>query len=124
MSLQKLQEIVDSGLRAVELTRDAGVKIGHGSDLLGPLHRYQSDEFSLKAEVLGNHGAIKAATMTNAELLRRDGDLGQLTAGYKADLIVVDGDPLKDIGFLENEGAHIPIVMRDGQVFKNELAAA
>ena len=124
VSLQKLQEIVDSGLRAVELTRDAGVKIGHGSDLLGPLHRYQSDEFSLKAEVLGNHGAIKAATMTNAELLRRDDDLGQLTVGYKADLIVVDGNPLKNIGLLEKEGAHIPLVMRDGQIFKNELAGA
>ncbi|MGI9465247.1 MAG: amidohydrolase family protein, partial [Aestuariivirgaceae bacterium] len=124
VSLQKLQEIVDAGLRAVELTRDAGVKIGHGSDLLGPLHRYQSDEFSLKAEVLGNHGAIRSATMVNAELLRAENDLGQLKSGFKADLIVVDGNPLEDIGRLENEGAHIPLVMRDGQLFKNEIDAS
>ena len=124
VSLQKLTEIVESGLRAVELTRDAGVKIGHGSDLLGPLHRYQSDEFSLKAEVLGNHGAIKAATMTNAELLRRERDIGQVKAGFKADLIVVDGNPLEDIGRLESEGAYIPLVMRDGQIFKDQLENA
>lgn len=124
VSLQKLQEIVDAGLHAVELTRDAGVKIGHGSDLLGPLHKYQSNEFSLKAEVLGNHGAIKSATMVNAELLRCENDLGQVRPDFKADLIVVDGNPLDDIGRLENNGAHIPLVMRDGQIFKNELASA
>jgi imidazolonepropionase-like amidohydrolase len=121
VSMQKLGEIVDAGLRAVEITRDAGVKIGHGSDLLGPLHKYQSDEFSLKAEVLGNHGAIKSATMTNAEILRRQDDIGQLKAGFKADLIVVEGDPLKDIGLLENDGAKISLVMRDGMIFKQEI---
>ena len=76
------------------------------------------------AEVLGNHGAISAATMTNAELLRCENDLGQVKSGFKADLIVVDGNPLDDIGRLENDGAHIPLVMRDGQIFKNELASA
>ena len=50
VSLQKLQEIVDAGLRAVEITRDAGVKVAHGSDLLGPCHMYQADELALKAK--------------------------------------------------------------------------
>ena len=124
VSMQKLQEIIDAGLRAIELTRDAGVKIGHGSDLLGPLHRYQSDEFALKAEVLGNHGAIKAATLTNAEILEREGELGVLAAGAKADLIVVNGNPLEDISLLQHEGQHIPLVMRDGQIFKDDRDAA
>jgi imidazolonepropionase-like amidohydrolase len=124
VSLEKLKEIVDAGLRAVEITRDAGVKIGHGSDLLGPLHKYQSDEFSLKAEVLGNHGAIKAATMTNAEIIRQQDQLGQVKEGFLADLIVVDGDPLKDIGVLENDGAKVRFVMKAGEVFKDQLEAA
>ena len=124
VSLQKLQEIVDAGLKAVELTRDAGVKVGHGSDLLGPCHRYQSDEFSLKAEVLGNFGAIKSATITNAEIFEQEGEIGVLAAGAKADLIVVRGNPLKDIGLLENDGEHIPLVMRDGQIFKDEPLVA
>ena len=101
-----------------------GVKIGHGSDLLGPLHKYQSDEFSLKAEVLGNHGAIKAATMTNAEIIRQQDKLGQVKEGFLADLIVVDGDPLKDIGVLENDGAKVRLVMKAGEVFKDQLDAA
>ncbi|MEM7424595.1 MAG: amidohydrolase family protein [Pseudomonadota bacterium] len=124
VSLQKLQEIVDAGLRAVEITRDAGVKVGHGTDLLGPCHRYQSDEFSLKAEVLGNFGAIKSATLTNAEIFEQEGEIGVLAEDAKADLIVVRGNPLKDIGVLENDGQHIPLVMRDGQIFKDEPLVA
>jgi imidazolonepropionase-like amidohydrolase len=73
---------------------------------------------------MGNHGAIRSATMTNAEILRQDTELGQLKAGFKADLIVVDGNPLDDIGVLENDGAHIRMVMRDGMIFKDELVAS
>ena len=124
VSLHKLQEIVDAGLTAVEITRDAGVKIGHGSDLLGPCHKYQSNEFSLKAEVLGNHGAIKAATMTNAEIFRMQDDIGVIKAGSKADLIVTNGNPLDDISVLENDGEKIDFVMKDGKIFKNRLEQA
>jgi imidazolonepropionase-like amidohydrolase len=124
VSLHKLQEIVDAGLTAVEITRDAGVKIGHGSDLLGPCHKYQSNEFSLKAEVLGNHGAIKAATMTNAEIFRMQDDIGVIKAGAKADLIVTNGNPLDDISVLEDDGEKIDFVMKDGKIFKNRLEQA
>ncbi|MFK7965080.1 MAG: amidohydrolase family protein [Burkholderiaceae bacterium] len=121
VSMGKLQEIIDAGLQAVETTRDAGVSIGHGSDLLGITHEYQADELSLKAEVLGNHGAIKSATLTNARLLQREGELGELVVGAKADLLVVNGDPIKDLGLLQNQGRHMPLIMRDGQIFKDEM---
>lgn len=117
-SLDKLQEIVAHGLRAVELADAAGVAIAHGSDLLGPCHRYQADELSLKAEVLGNHGAIKSATMTSADLLNCTGEIGVLAVGAKADLLVVNGNPLDDIGVLENQGRDIAFIMRDGILFK------
>ncbi len=123
VSRDKLREIIDAGLQAIEITRDAGVAIGHGSDLLGITHEYQADELSLKAEVLGNHGAIKSATLTNAKLLQREGELGELVVGAKADLLVVNGDPIKDIGLLQQQGRHMPLIMRDGKIFKDELAA-
>ena len=74
--------------------------------------------------MLGNHGAIKAATMTNAEIIRQQDKLGQVKEGFLADLIVVDGDPLKDIGVLENDGAKVRLVMKAGEVFKDQLDAA
>ena len=48
-----------------------------------------------------------------------DDEIGKLEAGYRADLIVVDGDPLSDIHCLEDDGKCIPLVMKDGRIFKN-----
>jgi imidazolonepropionase-like amidohydrolase len=122
VSQGKLGEVLDAGQRAVEYSRDAGVQIAHGSDLLGELHHYQSDELVIKAEVLGNHGAIKSATLTNATLLNRDGELGVLAVGAKADLLVVNGNPLDDIGVLLNQGKDIPVIALNGSLAKNEWA--
>lgn len=120
VSIDKLGMIVDVGLQAVELTRNAGVKIGFGTDLLGPCHRYQADEFGLAAEVLGNQGALHASLEVNPEIMRI-GDIGRLEPGYLADLIVVDGNPLEDITCLHDDGARIPLVMKEGKIFKNLL---
>jgi len=118
-SMAKLGEIVEAGQHAIELTRDAGVKVAHGSDLLGATHMYQADELALKAEVLGNHGAIKSATLTNAELLRQEGQLGVLAVGAFADLLVVEGNPLNDINVLLKQGEKIPVITLNGEIVKN-----
>lgn len=123
VSIDKLKAIVDAGLGALELTSNAGVKIGYGTDLLGACHRYQSNEFSLSAEVLGNFGAIKTSLQTAAEIMYLDDQVGRIETGYMADLIVVDGNPLVNIGCLENDGQNIPLVMKEGRIFKNLLNA-
>jgi len=56
--------------------------------------------------------ALQAATMTSAELINRDADLGRLEPGYLADIIAVPGDPSVDIAVTED----IRFVMKDGQV--------
>ncbi|MEO1142229.1 MAG: amidohydrolase family protein [Pseudomonadota bacterium] len=48
-----------------------------------------------------------------------ENEIGCIAPGYKADLIVVDGKPLDDIGCLENDGKQIPFVMKDGKIFKD-----
>jgi imidazolonepropionase-like amidohydrolase len=120
VSIDKLGLIVDAGLRAVELSQDAGVKIGFGTDLLGPCHRFQANEFGLTAEVLGNRGALHASLEVNPEIMRIP-DIGRIEPGYRADLIAVDGNPLDDITCLHDDGARIPLVMKDGTIFKNRL---
>lgn len=121
VSMQKLGDVLEVGMRAIETARDAGVRIGHGSDLLGECQVYQSDEFAIKAEVLGNHEAIRQATEVNAEILNMEGELGVVRAGALADLVVVDGDPLVDIGLLAGQGTHMPAIMKGGRFFKDEL---
>lgn len=121
VSIDKLGLIVDAGLGAMELTQAAGVKIGFGTDLLGPCHKYQANELSLSAEVLGARGALHACWEVNAEIMRQT-DIGRLEPGYRADLIVAEGNPLDNISVLTHDGAQIPLVMQGGQVVKNRLS--
>ena len=121
VSMRKLGDVLEVGLKAIEIARAAGVKVGHGSDLLGECQVYQSDEFPIKAEVLGNHEAIRQATEVNAEILNMTGELGVVQAGALADLVVVDGDPLTDIGLLTGQGEHLPAILKDGRFFKDLL---
>lgn len=124
VSLDKLREIVDIGLVALEYSRDAGTAIAHGSDLLGPCHLYQSNEFNLKAEVLTTGETLRSATTVNAAMLNRP-DLGTISVGATADMIVVDGDPLADISVLDGpDGPKIPLVMKEGRIFKDALTGA
>ena len=51
-----------------------------------------------------------------------DGKLGVVAPGAIADLLVVDGDPLRDLGVLQDEGQHMPVIMKDGKFVKRALA--
>ncbi|HEX2912910.1 MAG TPA: amidohydrolase family protein [Chloroflexia bacterium] len=122
VSLDKLSEVRDYGLQALEICKKVGVKIGHGSDLLGEMHEHQSFEFSIKAEVLSPHEVITAATATNAELFNLQGEIGVVAPGALADLIVVEGNPLKDLNLLQEQGKHLSLIMQQGKLVKNTLA--
>jgi imidazolonepropionase-like amidohydrolase len=117
-SLGKLAEVREAGLRSLEILRQAGVKIGYGTDLLGPMHRHQSREFVLRAEAMAPFDVIRSATSVNAELLNRADELGVLAPGACADLIAVDGDPLADISLLDGQGEHLSVIMKEGLLHK------
>ncbi len=118
VSLAKLGEVRDAGLRSLEILQAAGVRIGFGTDLLGPMHRHQSHEFTIRAEAMAPFDIIRSATTINAELLNRSGEIGVVAPGARADLIVVDGDPLADISLLDGQGEHLTHIMKNGVFYK------
>lgn len=120
-SVAKIDDVREAGLRSLEIAQAAGVKMGYGTDLLGECHDSQSEEFSIRSAVLPPLEILRAATTTNAELLQQTGELGTVRAGALADLIVVDGDPLRDLGLLQHQGRHLKMIMKGGRLFKNEL---
>jgi imidazolonepropionase-like amidohydrolase len=99
-NIAKINEAREQGLAGLRHAAEAGVRIGSGSDLLGPLQVHKARELILKAQVLGPLGALVAATRTNAELLGLADELGTIEAGKAADLLVVDGDLFGDLGLL------------------------
>ena len=118
VSLDKLGTVGDAGVASLEILRDAGVKTGFGTDLLGAMHEDQLTEFGIRARALPNVEILRQATSLNAELLGRSGEIGTVAPGALADLIVVDGDPVADLGVLSGQGEHVSLVMKGGRVFK------
>ncbi len=118
---EKLQGLGEDGLRSLDICRTAGVPMGFGTDLVGPLHDRQSQEFLIRGQVLPPVDVLRSATSINAALIQRSGELGTIAPGAVADILVVDGDPLGDLGLLQEQGRHIPVIMKDGRFHKNEL---
>lgn len=110
----KNREVLEAGKNAVALARDAGVRIGFGTDLMGELEDEQLAGLRLQCEVLGVYDALRSATSINAALLRR-GDLGRIIEGSCADLVVLDGNPFHDASILWDE-SRARTVIKDGQI--------
>src|SRR5579862_2108366 len=67
-SLEKNEVVLEAGLRSLEICREAGVKLGFGSDLLGQLQTDHCAEFALRAEAMSAPEIIRSATLVNAEI--------------------------------------------------------
>lgn len=113
VALTKNLEVRDAGLVALDLARAAGVRIGFGSDLMGPLEDDQLSGLRLQVEVLGAVAAIRSATVGNADLLG-DPSLSFVAPGSPADLLLLPGDPVDDPSVLWEQRCEPRLVVRAG----------
>lgn len=120
-SVAKIATVRTAGLHSLEIYKKAGVKIGYGSDLLGPSQRLQSDEFRIRNEVLSAQEVIQCATTTAAEVLNQVGQLGRIQPGALADVLLVDGNPYRDLSCLLGQGEHLALIMKGGVIEHNGL---
>ncbi|WND03960.1 amidohydrolase family protein [Temperatibacter marinus] len=94
---------------------EAGVKLVFGSDAAIYPHGDNAKQFSVMVKFgMTPLESIQAATITSAALLKQEKSLGQIKAGFLADIIAVDGDPTQNVKVLEN----VSFVMKDGKVYK------
>jgi imidazolonepropionase-like amidohydrolase len=116
---QRAREIREIGYAGFERALAAGLPIGFGTDAAVIPHGQNAKEFAIRVK-LGEApmAAIVAATSLNAEIMGWQDQVGSITANKLADIIAVPGDPLRDITALE----HVGFVMKDGVVYRNELA--
>lgn len=120
-SLAKVKDVLDAGLASLEIAKQAGVPIGFGTDLLGESHEQQSRELGIRARVFSAAEVLRQATVVNAEILGRSGELGVVAPGARADLLVVEGDPLADLSLLEQPEKNLAVIAKDGRLFRNRL---
>jgi imidazolonepropionase-like amidohydrolase len=117
-SIAKVENVRLAGMESLAIMKKAGLAMAYGSDLLGEMHRHQSEEFVIRGRALPAHEVIASATHIAAKLLKLEGKIGTIAPDAHADLIVVDGDPLKDLSLLTHQGRHIPVIMKGGAFMK------
>jgi imidazolonepropionase-like amidohydrolase len=84
------------------------------------MHEDQLSEFRLRSEVQRPVDIIRSATVTAAQLLRMEGQIGVIAAGASADLLAVDADPLRDLGALTDPEHRLKLIMCRGRIVKHD----
>jgi imidazolonepropionase-like amidohydrolase len=122
-SHRKVFDVLDSGLRALEMAHRAGVPIAYGTDLLGGMHVHQPREFEIRSQVQPPADIVRSATVVGARVVRLEGKVGTIAPHAYADVLVVDGNPLEDAGVLAHPERHLELVMKGGRIYRDRLTA-
>ncbi len=117
-SQAKVEQVAEQAVAGLDAMRRAGVKLAYGTDLLGRTYTDQCREFSLRSRVFTPLELLRQATSQAAELLMMAGQIGCIAPGAQADLLLVEGDPLADIGLLGANGRHVAAIVRGGELAK------
>lgn len=119
----KLGDMAARGMGVVEEAHRLGIPMAYGSDLIGNLHRRQSEEFALRADLVPAADLLRSATSVGARLIRMGDRLGQVKAGYTADLVAVRGNPLENVRLLADPLQNFGMIMKGGRIVGERLAA-
>ncbi|WP_293886474.1 MULTISPECIES: metal-dependent hydrolase family protein [unclassified Sphingobacterium] len=126
----KRKPVIEGQEKVWPMAKKYGVKLAWGTDFLfePDLNKLQNAFILRLQKWFTNVEIIKMVTHDNGELLQLSGlrspypgKLGSVEEGALADLILVDGDPLKDLKLLADPDKNFLVIMKDGQIYKNTL---
>ena len=127
----KQQQVAEGTVHAIEWSRKYKVKVALGTDILFSAKgaETQGKQLAKFARWYDAAEALRMLTSGNADLAGLSGPrnpypgkLGRIEPGAYADILVIDGDPLKDISLIADPDRTLKIVMKDGRLHKNTLA--
>lgn len=126
----KRKPVIEGQEKVWPMAKKYGVKLAWGTDFLfePDLNKLQNTFILRLQKWFTNAEIIKMITQDNGELLQLSGlrspypgKLGTVEEGALADLILVDGDPLKNLKLLADPEKNFLLIMKDGQIHKNSL---
>lgn len=134
-SYKKFLQVYDTYPNAMRAAQKEGVTLVFGTDILStPTTTLQMDdsasqEFVQLAKYMSNAEALITATGNASKLIKLmgpnnpwpNGPTGVIEPGAYADLLIIDGNPLKDINLLTDPDKNFDIIMKDGVIYKNQL---
>lgn len=128
MRKEKRKPVIEGQKKLWPLAKKLGVKLAWGTDFLfEPELNKEQNKYILKLqEWFTNAEILKMVTHDNAELLQLSGlrspypgKLGVIEEGALADLLLVDGDPIKDLSLIANPTKNFLVIVKDGVIYKN-----
>lgn len=126
----KRKPVLEGQEKVWPLAKKYNIKLAWGTDFLfePELNEKQNDFILRLQKWFTNAEILKMVTQDNAELLQLSGlrspypgKLGVLEEGAMADMLLVNGDPLKDLKLLANPEKNFLVIIKDGKVYKNAL---
>lgn len=120
-AVSKVEAVRKAGMDSISIMHDAGLTLAYGSDLLGEMHQFQSEEFVLRGQVMPAYKVIASATKIGAKLCKMEGQIGTISEGAFADMLVLDANPLDDLSVLGHQGAQMAAIMQNGVFAKCNL---
>jgi len=127
---EKRKPVLDGQDKVWPLAKKLGVKIAWGTDFLfEPELNDEQNSYVLRLQKwFTNAEILKMITQDNGELLQLSGlrspypgKLGVVEEQALADLILVDGNPLKDLSLIANPDKKFLVIIKDGQIYKNTI---
>jgi imidazolonepropionase-like amidohydrolase len=116
---QKAAEVFPAAKAMLTKAIEAGVKVACGTDAPAIPHGDNAKELAaLVSRGMSPMQALRAATLTSAELIQADNELGRLAPGYLADIIAVPGNPREDVTTTQD----VRFVMKDGRIYKMQTS--
>ena len=114
----------EGNIKTIAMARKAGLCIAFGTDYSNskntPYPENGSEFRAMLKAGMTHLEALRAGTINAAKVMRMEEEVGSLTAGKLADIVIADGDPLTDIECLTHAD-HIRLVVKDGKIEKNTL---
>ena len=121
--IERAKSLMQIHQESMQQALAAGVKVVPGTDAGGYVHGDNAREVELLVERgMSTSQAIQAATGWAAECVGLGKDIGTVEAGKLADLLVLDGDPLRDISVLRDQ-SRFKLVIKGGESFVDNLTA-
>jgi imidazolonepropionase-like amidohydrolase len=99
-------------------SRHAGVRVGLGTDLIGPNQGRRGRELILRAELETSMDALTAATRVNADILGIADETGATEVGKQADIVAFAADPLSEPNVFADR-REVVLVLKSGEVVKD-----
>jgi imidazolonepropionase-like amidohydrolase len=128
---KKMDQARAGSINAFKWAQKYGAKVAWGTDMFGTRTAYDNTnlEFKARAEYYSNVEQLKQVTSANGELVAMSGlknpyilgKLGVIEEGAYADMLIIDGDPIKDIKVMIDYEKNFKVIMKDGKVYKNTL---